>query len=101
MSPNSKLANSDRHLAGFGLITIQPKYYGITMTTLTFKLSAEDAQKVRRAARLKRMTLSDYLRRAAVPASPVAKGKSVGRAGRVVIATPRLNKDIIDAALHE
>lgn len=71
------------------------------MPTLTFKVSQEDAQKVRRAARTRRMTISDYLRRAALPAPPANKGKSVGRAGRVVIDTPRLNKEIIDAALYD
>ena len=71
------------------------------MPTLTFKVSQEDAQKVRRAAQNRRMTLSDYLRRAALPEPPASNGKSAGRAGRVVVDTPRLNKDIIAAALYE
>lgn len=68
------------------------------MRTITFKLSEEEAKKVRRAARLKRMTLSEYLRRAAIPA---AEGKPVSRPGRVIVATPRLSKEIIDAALYD
>ncbi|MFA6961349.1 MAG: hypothetical protein WC205_11410 [Opitutaceae bacterium] len=71
------------------------------MPTLTFKLSAAEAQKVRRAARLKRMTLSEYLRRAAIPSTPAAEGKPVSRPGRVIVATPRLSKEIIDAALYD
>jgi hypothetical protein len=72
------------------------------MPTLTFKLSAAEAQKVRRAARLKHMTLSEYLRRAAIPSTPAAvEGKPASRPGRVIVATPRLSKEIIDAALYD
>ncbi|WP_043583358.1 plasmid mobilization protein [Geminisphaera colitermitum] len=38
------------------------------MPTITFKVTDEEAQELRRKARLKKMTVSDYLRRSAFPA---------------------------------
>lgn len=73
------------------------------MPTLTFKVTPEQAREVRRAARLKKLTVSDYLRRAALPA-PVESAEPPHNdltPGRVVIATPRLTKEIIDAALYD
>jgi hypothetical protein len=40
------------------------------MPTLTFKVTPEQAREVRRAARLKKLTVSDYLRRAALDEKP-------------------------------
>jgi hypothetical protein len=78
------------------------------MPTLTFKLSEEEAQKVRRAARINHLTLSEYLRRAALPAAPAApapKGKGASRPGRVVIAraaeAPLVTGDTLAAALYD
>ena len=39
------------------------------MPTLTFKVTEKDAAQIRRLARKERRTVSDYLRRRAIPAS--------------------------------
>ncbi|EIQ00596.1 hypothetical protein OpiT1DRAFT_05144 [Opitutaceae bacterium TAV1] len=76
------------------------------MPVLSFKVTPEQAQEVRRSAKLQRMTVSDYLRRAAFP-PPVKKRapKDDIRPGRVVIAgapdAPTVNKDIIYSALYD
>ncbi len=78
------------------------------MPVLSFKVTPEQAREVCHAAKLQRMTVSDYLRRAAFP-SPSASRKRVSkdeiRPGRVVIAgasdSPTVNKDIIYSALYD
>ncbi|MDR1284198.1 MAG: hypothetical protein LBK99_25780 [Opitutaceae bacterium] len=76
------------------------------MPVLSFKVSPEQARNVRHAAKLKKMTVSDYLRRATFP-SPARKRVSRDdiRPGRVVIAgapdAPVLTKEIIDSALYD
>jgi hypothetical protein len=42
------------------------------MPTLTFKVTEEDAARIRRLARKERRTVSDYLRQRAIPASSSA-----------------------------
>lgn len=49
-------------------------YYHITMTTITFKVSDDDARRIRSQARRERLTVSEFLRRQAM--TPV---RSVGK----------------------
>ncbi len=72
------------------------------MPVLTFKVTPEQARQIRRAARLRQLTLSDYLRQTAIPEpTPAAPAQIDLTPGHVVIPTPRLNKEIIDAALYD
>ncbi|RRJ94835.1 hypothetical protein Ga0100231_011330 [Opitutaceae bacterium TAV4] len=72
------------------------------MPVLSFKVTPEQAREVRRSAKLQRMTVSDYLRRATFPPSAKKRlPKDDIRPGRVVIATPPLTKEIIDSALYD
>lgn len=77
------------------------------MATLTFKVTSEQARAVRRAARLRKMTLSDYLRRVALPEQAPMKSQPVEklRAGRVVIEpapdAPKITSEMIAAALYD
>ena len=49
-------------------------YYGITMTTISFKVSPEEARAIRSRARQQQLTVSEFLRRqAAIPSQPAAK----------------------------
>ena len=51
-------------------------YYGKTMTTISFKVRAEEAQAIRARAKRERLTVSEFLRRRAVaPPRPAAKLK--------------------------
>lgn len=43
------------------------------MPTISFKVSAEEARAIRRQARSHRCTVSDFLRKAALPAVPAKK----------------------------
>jgi hypothetical protein len=77
------------------------------MPTLTFKVTPAQAREVRRAARQKNLTVSDYLRRVALPA-PVESTEAPRHdftPGRVVIArapgAPMITKERIDAALYD
>jgi hypothetical protein len=50
------------------------KYYRITMTTISFKVSDVEARAIRNRARQERMTVSEFLRRQAmVPSRPPAR----------------------------
>ncbi|HRI81744.1 MAG TPA: hypothetical protein PLF88_04855 [Opitutaceae bacterium] len=72
------------------------------MPTLSFKAAPAEAKSIRAAARAKRLTVSEYLRRAALPKAAGARPVKVGgHPGRIIIATPRLTKEIIDAALYD
>jgi|GEM_PF-734518 len=47
------------------------RYYCITVTTISFKVSLDEARDIRSRARRERLTVSEYLRRQAVaPARP-------------------------------
>lgn len=75
------------------------------MPTLTFKTSDDEAAAIRRAARARRMSLSAYARYAmltAPAAAPQAKRRADSmKPGRVVIATPPISDEALDAALHD
>jgi hypothetical protein len=76
------------------------------MPTITFKVTPAQAREVRRAARLRNLNVSDYLRRVALPASEAgASGAGERAPGRVIVArapdAPVVTKDMIDAALYD
>jgi len=52
-------------------------YYHITVTTISFKVSLDEAREIRARARRERLTVSEYLRRRAVasvqPPSPIQR----------------------------
>lgn len=51
-------------------------YYRKTVTTISFKVRAEEAQAIRAGAKRERLTVSEFLRRRAMaPARPAAKLK--------------------------
>ena len=56
-------------LAGFGL-----GYYGNTMPTITFKVTAREAARIRELARREGVTVSEFLRRRAVASVLPAAG---------------------------
>lgn len=43
------------------------RYYGHTMPTLSFKAAADEVRRIRSAAKARHLSLSEYLRRAALP----------------------------------
>lgn len=49
-----------------------PRYYRITVPTITFKVTPQEAARIRRMARREGLTVSEFLRRRAVEALPVA-----------------------------
>ena len=77
------------------------------MPTLSFKAAPAEAKSIRAAARAKRLTVSEYLRRAALPKHAVPQP---GRApdlkpGRVVIQgaadAPLLTSEDVASALYD
>lgn len=49
------------------LLSLTPAaYYRLTMTTISFKVSTDEAREIRSRARRERLTVSEYLRRQAV-----------------------------------
>ncbi len=61
----------------FGLPIASIPYYHITVTTISFKVSSDEAREIRARARRERLTVSEYLRRRAVaavqPPSPIQR----------------------------
>ena len=56
-----------------------PRYYCITVTTLSFKVSDREARVIRQRARRERLSVSEYLRRRAAAATTVAAKPVVSR----------------------
>lgn len=77
------------------------------MPTLSFKAAPAEAKSIRAAARAKRLTVSEYLRRAALPkAVPRPRGQAhVLKPGRVVIQgapdAPVLTSEDVASALYD
>jgi hypothetical protein len=76
------------------------------MPTLSFKAAPAEAKSIRAAARAKRLSVSEYLRRAALPPAPArAKSRPDLRPGRVVIRgaadAPTVTSADIAVALYE
>lgn len=60
--------------ARFPLSLAPAAYYHNTMTTISFKVSTDEAREIRSRARRERLTVSEYLRRRAVASiQPPAK----------------------------
>lgn len=51
----------------------------MTMTTLSFKVTEEEARAIRRGARRERVSVSEYLRRRAAAPTPVAPAPKLVR----------------------
>ena len=76
------------------------------MPTLSFKIAPAEAKSIRAAARAKRLSVSEYLRRAAVPHSAKTKtSQAVLKPGRVVIQgsndAPVLTSADVASALYD
>lgn len=77
------------------------------MPTLSFKAAPAEAKSIRAAARAQRLTVSEYLRRAALPrTAPRSQGKShILKPGRVVIQgasdAPLLTSEDVASALYD
>ncbi|MDR0901579.1 MAG: hypothetical protein LBM92_02285 [Opitutaceae bacterium] len=74
------------------------------MTTIAFKIDENEAREIRLAARLQKMTLSAYIRRALVEKDGGGRNRITGRPGRMILVPPKgvkLRQEDIDAALEE
>jgi len=76
------------------------------MPTITFKVTRPEVRILRAAARARRLTVSEYLRRSALPAAkPPEKRTSRLVPGRVVISgtadAPRLTSEDVAGALYD
>ncbi|MDR1011605.1 MAG: hypothetical protein LBM04_10885 [Opitutaceae bacterium] len=76
------------------------------MPTITFKASHQETQRIRLAARTRRMTVSQYVRAMSLPKSG-AKASCANdiKPGRVVIApaanAPLLTEEMVKSALYD
>lgn len=76
------------------------------MPTLSFKAAPAEAKSIRAAARAKRLSVSEYIRRAALPRSAGSGSIAASlRPGRVVIKgaadAPALTSDDVASALYD
>jgi len=77
------------------------------MPTLSFKAAPAEAKSIRAAARAKRLSVSEYLRRAALPkTAPRQRGQAhIFKPGRVVIQgapeAPLLTSEDVTSALYD
>lgn len=55
------------------------RYYSITVTTLSFKVTDREARSIRQQARRERVSVSEYLRRRAAAPTRAATALKVGR----------------------
>jgi hypothetical protein len=76
------------------------------MPTLSFKAAPAEAKYIRAAARAKRLSVSEYLRRAALPPAPSrSKARQSFKPGRVIIQgsndAPMVTSADVAAALYD
>tara|TARA_R110002111_G_scaffold125278_2_gene189817 strand:- start:264 stop:497 length:234 start_codon:yes stop_codon:yes gene_type:complete len=77
------------------------------MPTLSFKAAPAEAKSIRAAARAKHLTVSEYLRRVALPDNSTRQSskKHTLKPGHVVIHgssdAPKLTSDDVSAALYD
>jgi hypothetical protein len=76
------------------------------MPTMSFKATLPEVRGIRAAARAKRLTVSEDLRRAALPVAPAPSPERLRfKPGRVVIAgaadAPRLTSEDVAGALYD
>jgi len=67
------------------------RYYGNTMPTLTFKVTIDEARRIRTEAKARRMTLSEYVRGRALNGGKKPKGVRRLRCehpGAIIFASP-------------
>lgn len=79
-------------------------YYGNTVTTLTFKVTDEEARLIRSRARRERLTVSEYLRRrASISLAAASKPGRVrcSHTGALIFASPENQAPLTTDAVRE
>jgi hypothetical protein len=79
-------------------------YYGITMATLTFKVTDQEARLIRSRARRERVSVSEYLRRrASLSLAPARKPAKVRcpHTGAMIFASPDNQPPLTTDAVRE